>query len=172
MIHQSTSLLLRDHLLRVADKIAGDGWRPLLDALNAHAIQANGAGQLLDEHAEEVFQAVHARRTRMAAAALHQAKTRAGSAKGCVTRLGAFAFDRLAALGTARPGSAPAQPSRGEVVAPRGKASPKSDSEPRRRLTLAERATSQPAPGGGTTLATGCRGRLPSNRISTQPNSA
>ena len=94
---------------------------------------------------EEVFQAVHARRTRMAAAALHQAKTRAGSAKGCVTRLGAFAFDRLAALGTARPGSAPAQPSRDEVVAPRGKASPKSDSEPRRRLTLAERATSQPA---------------------------
>ena len=57
MIHQSTSLLLRDHLLRVADKISGDGWRPLLDALNAHAIQANGAGQRLDEHAEEVFQA-------------------------------------------------------------------------------------------------------------------
>ena len=50
MIHQATSLLLRDHLLRVADKISGDGWRPLLDALNAHAIQANGAGQLLDQH--------------------------------------------------------------------------------------------------------------------------
>ncbi|SEP49092.1 hypothetical protein SAMN04487843_12923 [Methylobacterium sp. ap11] len=146
MIHQATSSLVRDYHLRAAAKISGDGRRPVLDTLNAHPIQAYGAGQLLDEHVEEVFQAVYARRTRMAAAAaLHQVKTGAGSAKGCVTPLGAFASDRLAALGNARPGSLPAQPPLAEIVAPRGKASPTPCSGPRRRLTLAERATSQPA---------------------------
>ncbi|WP_288583194.1 hypothetical protein [uncultured Methylobacterium sp.] len=59
-----------------------------------------------------------------AAAALHRAKTRAGSAKGCMTPLGAFASDRLAALGNARPGSTLAQPLLAETAAPRGKASP------------------------------------------------
>lgn len=41
-----------------------------------------------------------------------------------MTPLGAFASDRLAALGNARPGSTLAQPLLAETAAPRGKASP------------------------------------------------
>lgn len=131
MITPATSALLRDRLLRAIGRIAGPDWRRALDALNADAIQAYGAGALLDADAEPVFAAVQDRRDRMAAAAgLHRAKARTGEAgegRGVVTPLGALAFDRLAGL----------RPERTDEPAPRG---PEARA-PRPRLTHDERET-------------------------------
>ncbi|MFH6786869.1 MULTISPECIES: hypothetical protein [Methylobacterium] len=122
----ATSALLRDRLLATIGRIAGPDWRPRLDALNADAIQAYGAGALHDQDAEQVFQAVQDRRDRMAAAAgLHRARERGRGGGG---PLGAFAFDRLAALS---PAEARPAPSRRDTATPRP------------RATLAERAERQ-----------------------------
>ncbi|TNC10090.1 hypothetical protein FF100_24595 [Methylobacterium terricola] len=130
MTTPAASALLRDRLLAAIEGIAGPDWRRRLDALNADAIQAYGSGALHDSEAERVFQAVQDRRDRMAAAAgLHRAKARAGQGRG-VTPLGAFAFDRLAAL---RPVEAEARPV----------PSPGDSATPRKRATLAERAERQ-----------------------------
>src|SRR4051794_19110989 len=99
MITHAASELLRDRFLHATSRIQGRGWRAFLDELNARAIQAHGAAQLFDEHADQVFRAVQDRKDRMtASAAMHQSTSRAGEVKGCVTRLGAFAYDKLAAV--------------------------------------------------------------------------
>jgi hypothetical protein len=79
MITPATSALLRDRLLREIGRIAGPDWRRALDALNADAIQAYGAGALLDADAEPVFAAGQDRRDRMAAAAGRAGAPRAGA---------------------------------------------------------------------------------------------
>ncbi|MFE1599448.1 hypothetical protein [Methylobacterium sp. ID0610] len=114
MITHAVSELLRDRLVRAAGRIQGRGWLVCLDELNAHAIQAYGAGQLLDEHADQVFQAIQSRKERMAAStAAHRSRNRAGGVKGCVTPLGAFAYDTLATM-RASPSSSPQTEPRGD----------------------------------------------------------
>jgi hypothetical protein len=141
MITHATSGLLRDRLLLTIGRIQGADWNRQLDALNAQVIQAHGAGALLDDHADAVFQAVQDRRDRMVvSAALHRSKERAGGARGGVTPLGAFAFDRLAALSPIEPATDPSGASR--AAAAEQTAAPRKF---RPRVTHDERAERQAA---------------------------
>ncbi len=141
MITHATSELLRDRLLLTIGRIQGADWNRQLDALNAQVIQAHGAGALLDAHAGAVFQAVQDRRDRMSAsAALHRSKERAGGAGRTITPLGAFAFDRLAALAPAEPAIDPSRAGRAAATEP-----PSAPRKVRPRATHEERAERQAA---------------------------